>query len=70
MSGKNTERPGFEEMMRYLREDDDLIVCNMDRLSRSLMVLPDITGKLRQRGVQASSSRKASVWNPRETRIR
>lgn len=42
VSGKNTERPGFEEMMRYLREDDDLIVCNMDRLQHgSPVTQPD-----------------------------
>lgn len=52
VSGKNTERPGFEEMMRYLREDDELIVCSMDRLSRSLKDLLDVTGELRQRGVR------------------
>lgn len=52
VSGKNTERPGFEEMMRYLREDDELVVCSMDRLSRSLKDLLDVTGELRQRGVR------------------
>lgn len=52
VSGKNTERPGFEEMMRYLREDDELVVCSMDRLSPSLKDLLDVTGELRQRGVR------------------
>lgn len=52
VSGKNTERPGFEELMAYLREGDELVVCSMDRLSRSLKDLLRVVGELRNRGVR------------------
>lgn len=51
ISGKNTQRPGFEEMMRYLRRGDELYVTSMDRLSRSLQDLLAVTTTLRDRGV-------------------
>ena len=35
-SGKDTNRPQFAEMMRYIREGDTLIVHSMDRLARNL----------------------------------
>lgn len=51
VSGKNTKRPGFEEMMRFVRRGDCLYVVSMDRLSRSLQDLLTVTTTLRERGV-------------------
>ena len=35
-SGKNTDRPKFQEMLNYVREGDRVIVHSMDRFARSL----------------------------------
>ena len=35
-SGKNTDRPKFQEMLNYVREGDRVIVQSMDRFARSL----------------------------------
>jgi len=35
-SGKNTDRPQFQEMMRFVREGDTVYVHSMDRLARNL----------------------------------
>ena len=35
-SGKNTDRPKFQEMLNYVREGDQVIVHSMDRFARSL----------------------------------
>lgn len=36
MSGKNTQRPEFNKMLELLREGDTIVVCKLDRLTRSL----------------------------------
>lgn len=50
VSGKNTkDRPQLEEMLRYIREGDEVIVHSMDRLARNLedllRLVREITGK-------------------------
>lgn len=36
VSGKNLERPGFNQMLEYVREGDMIYVCSLDRLARNL----------------------------------
>ena len=50
-SGKNTDRPGFKEMMGYVRDGDHLYVASMDRLARNLKDLLDVTETLQKKGV-------------------
>lgn len=64
VSGKNTQRPGFEEMMRYLRRGDELYVTSMDRLSRSLQDLLAVTTSLRERGVILHFMKERIDLNP------
>lgn len=66
VSGKDTRRPGFEGLMSYLREDDELIVCSMDRLSRSLKDLLNVTGELRKRGVRVVFLKEGIQLEPNE----
>jgi DNA invertase Pin-like site-specific DNA recombinase len=50
-SGKNTERPKFQEMLNYVREGDRVIVHSMDRFARSLKDLVTEVDQLVKRGI-------------------
>ncbi len=50
-SGKNTDRPKFQEMLNYVREGDRVIVHSMDRFARSLKDLVTEVDQLVKRGV-------------------
>ena len=39
ISGKSTDRPQLQEMLRFVREGDQLLVHSMDRLARNLVDL-------------------------------
>lgn len=51
-SGKDTIRPGFKEMMEYIRDGDILVVHRLDRLSRNLNDLLNIINNLLEKNVQ------------------
>lgn len=51
LSGKNTNRPQFKEMMDFLREGDTLYVESFSRLSRSTRDLLDTVNTLGEKGV-------------------
>lgn len=51
-AAKTSNRPQFQEMLRYLREGDVLQVTSADRLARSTRDLLDIVQNLKDRGVQ------------------
>lgn len=50
-SGKDTNREGFQQMMDYVREGDELYVLSMDRLARSTLDLLAVTQTLKDKGV-------------------
>lgn len=50
-SGKNTDRPKFQEMLNYVREGDMVVVHSMDRFARSLKDLVEEVDKLVKRGI-------------------
>lgn len=50
-SGKDTDRSGFRDMMKFVRDGDHLYVVSMDRLARNLKDLLSITETLQARGV-------------------
>ncbi len=52
VSGKNTDRPEFQKMLEYIREDDELVVHSMDRLARNLDDLRKIVRDLTARGIK------------------
>ncbi len=54
-SGKNTDRPGFNKTMAYLREGDTLVVYKLDRLSRSTKDMLQIAELLKAQGVHLKS---------------
>jgi DNA invertase Pin-like site-specific DNA recombinase len=50
-SGKDTLRPELQNVMRYVREGDTLVVHSMDRLARNLHDLRVIVSELNGKGV-------------------
>ena len=50
-SGRNMLRPGWQNVWRYLRPGDVLVVLSVDRLGRNLINVIETVTKLRDRGV-------------------
>jgi DNA invertase Pin-like site-specific DNA recombinase len=50
-SGKRADRPGLEDVMKFLREGDTLVVWKLDRLGRSVQHLIEILDVLHGRGI-------------------
>jgi DNA invertase Pin-like site-specific DNA recombinase len=46
ISSKSLERPQLQVMLQYLREEDTLVVCAMDRLARNLNDLKQLVDSL------------------------
>lgn len=53
-SGKDRERPAFQEMLAYVRQGDRLVVHSIDRLARSLEDLEKTVEQLTSKGVEVS----------------
>lgn len=52
ISGAKSKRPGLEEALNYLRNNEDvLVVWRLDRLGRSLPHLIEIMNRLEERGI-------------------
>lgn len=51
LSGKNTDRPVFQEMMNTIKQGDTLVVVELSRLGRSLKDLLSIVDELNNRGI-------------------
>lgn len=58
ISGKNTSRPQFKEMLSFLREGDTLYVESFSRLSRSTRDLLQTVTVLTERGVNLVSDKE------------
>lgn len=57
-SGKNTDRPQFNEMLSFLREGDTFYVESFSRLSRSTRDLLSTVATLTERGVNLVSDKE------------
>lgn len=51
ISGAQTERPGLQEALEFVRAGDTIVVWRLDRLARSLTYLIQLLTQLRERGV-------------------
>lgn len=69
VSGKNTDRPKFQEMMRFLREGDVLYVESFSRLSRSTKDLLATVSVLSERGVYLVSDKEKVDTNTPQGRF-
>lgn len=63
VSGSTRHRPQLEEVLRYLRKGDQLIVTSMDRLARSLVDLHTIVEGLVGRGVSVRFLREGQTYS-------
>nr|WP_231908400.1 recombinase family protein [Corynebacterium mycetoides] len=63
ISGSTRHRPQLEEVLRYLRKGDQLIVTSMDRLARSLVDLHAIVEDLVGRGVSVRFLREGQTYS-------
>src|SRR5580704_13274096 len=54
-SGGKRNRPQLNKALEYIRKDDVLIVCKLDRLTRSLVDLLDILKKIQDAGASFRS---------------
>src|SRR5699024_1380595 len=52
LSGRDTNRPVFQEMMDYVRADDEIVVVSLDRLGRDYTDIIDTVRLLQDRNVQ------------------
>lgn len=52
LSGKNTDRPGLEQMFDYIREGDTVEVVSLDRLSRDYADIQHLVQKLKGKKVK------------------
>ena len=55
LSGKDTNRPGLQTMLDFVREGDTLYVSEFSRLARSTKDLLDIVTKLKEKKVELIS---------------
>lgn len=61
-SGKDTQRPGFEACMQFLREGDTLMVHSLDRLARNLVDLRNTVQLLTGRGIKIQFLKESLVF--------
>ena len=63
VSGKSTDRPQLQEMLRFVRDGDYLFVHSMDRLARNLIDLRQMVQELTGRGVKITFVKEGLVFN-------
>lgn len=63
VSGKSTDRPQLQEMLRFVRDGDHLLVHSMDRLARNLIDLRQMVQDLTGRGVIITFVKEGLVFN-------
>ncbi|WP_427019215.1 recombinase family protein (plasmid) [Pseudarthrobacter sp. P1] len=61
-SGKDTKRPQLEELLRFLRDGDTLLVHSMDRLARNLDDLRSLVQRLTAKGVRVEFLKEHLVF--------
>ena len=59
MTGSRLDRPGWDEMMAYVRPGDTLVVTELSRMTRSLLDLLETAKALEQRKIDLVSLRES-----------
>ncbi len=57
-SGTKFSRPGWDDLLSYIRSGDSLVVTELSRMSRSLVHLLEIVQELEERNVELKSVRE------------
>lgn len=66
-SGKDRNRPVLEEMLRFLRADDELFIHDMSRLARNLSDLLKIVSELTSKGVRVTFVKESLTFSGDDT---
>ena len=61
ISGKNTDRPKFKELMNFVREGDTVVVADLTRLCRSTIDLFDTVAEFDKKGVKLISIKEGTI---------
>ena len=61
-SGKNTQRPKLEELIRFARAGDTVVVHSMDRLARNLDDLRSVVQTLTGKGARVEFAKEGLVF--------
>jgi hypothetical protein len=70
ISGKSTDRPQLQEMLRFVRDGDHLFVHSMDRLARNLIDLHCVEVIMKHRGSAVRTDSASPYISPRELAFR
>ncbi|CAM3464175.1 Resolvase/invertase-type recombinase catalytic domain-containing protein [Deinococcus saxicola] len=62
-SGKDAQRPKLQELLRFVREGDTVVVHSMDRLARNVDDLRGIVADLTGRGVRVEFVREGLIFS-------
>ena len=57
-SGKNTDRPALQEMLKTMREGDHIYISELSRLGRNLRDLLDLVDRFEKEGVELHSEKE------------
>ena len=58
ISGASTDRPGWNELIAYIRPGDTIVVTELSRMSRSLLHFLSTVQDLQEKGIQVQSLRE------------
>jgi DNA invertase Pin-like site-specific DNA recombinase len=62
VSGKSQDRPALQEMLKHVREGDEVFVHSMDRLARNLGDLLQLVTNLTGRGVRVTFRKESMTF--------
>jgi DNA invertase Pin-like site-specific DNA recombinase len=69
ISGKSLDRPALQEMLRYVRKGDEVVVHSMDRLARNLADLLKLVTDLTGKGVRVTFKKEALTFTGEDSPV-
>lgn len=64
VSAKDANRPALQEMLGFIREDDEVHVHSLDRLARNLQDLLEVTNQIRAKGASLHFHKESLSFKP------
>ena len=68
-SGKSLERPALQEMLRFVRRGDEVLVHSMDRLARNLGDLLHLVKTLTSKGVRVTFRKESLTFTGEDSPV-
>ena len=66
VSGIKAERPGWDQLLAYVRPGDTVVMTELSRMSRSLVHLLEVVRRFDQQGLSSSHCGKISIRRPQQ----